>query len=79
MGEHADMIIEGYVDEVTGVVIDGDAPGYPRRSGSGGKNRKGKRRRHRCEDCGKRFATAEGVGQHKRDKHGEKPNGGNDG
>lgn len=30
MGEIADAIIDGYLDEETGEVIDGDAPGYPR-------------------------------------------------
>lgn len=31
MGEIADMIIDGFLDEETGEYIDGDAPGYPRR------------------------------------------------
>lgn len=30
MGEYADMIINGFVDQFTGEVIDGDSPGYPR-------------------------------------------------
>lgn len=31
MGEIAEMLLEGFMDEETGEIIDGDAPGYPRR------------------------------------------------
>ena len=31
MGEIAEMMLEGFLDEETGEVIDGDAPGFPRR------------------------------------------------
>lgn len=31
MGENAEMILEGFLDEETGEVLDGTAPGYPRR------------------------------------------------
>ena len=31
MGEIADMILDGFLDEETGEYIDGEAPGYPRR------------------------------------------------
>ena len=31
MGEIADMMLEGFLDEETGEVIDGDSPGFPRR------------------------------------------------
>lgn len=31
MGEIAEMMLDGFLDEETGEVIDGDAPGYPRR------------------------------------------------
>ena len=31
MGEIADMMLEGFMDEETGEIIDGEAPGYPRR------------------------------------------------
>jgi len=30
MGEIADDIIDGFYDELTGEVIDGESPGYPR-------------------------------------------------
>lgn len=30
MGQHADDIIDGFVDQYTGEIIDGEAPGYPR-------------------------------------------------
>lgn len=67
MGEYADMIIDGLVDQHTGEVIDGDAPGYPRckprtkhRGGVG---------ESRCPKCGKRFKTTQGVADHTRDVH----------
>lgn len=31
MGEIAEMMLEGFLDEETGEVIDGTAPGFPRR------------------------------------------------
>lgn len=31
MGEIAEMLLEGLLDEETGELIDGEAPGYPRR------------------------------------------------
>lgn len=31
MGEIADMMLEGFLDEETGEVIDEESPGYPRR------------------------------------------------
>ena len=31
MGEIAEMMLEGLLDEETGELIDGEAPGYPRR------------------------------------------------
>lgn len=31
MGDIADMMLEGFLDEETGEIIDGTAPGYPRR------------------------------------------------
>lgn len=32
MGEIAEMMLEGFLDEETGELIDGTAPGYPRRA-----------------------------------------------
>lgn len=68
MGKYADMIIDGLVDQYTGEVIDGDAPGFPR-------NKKRKKPRggigeERCERCGKRFKTQQGVSDHMADVHG---------
>lgn len=31
MGEIADMMLDGFLDEETGEYIDGDSPGFPRR------------------------------------------------
>lgn len=68
MGEYADLIIDGLVDQYTGEVIDGDATGYPR-----SKNRKKPRGglgEERCTKCGKRFKTQQGVADHTADVHG---------
>ena len=69
MGEYADMILDGLVDQYTGEVIDGHAPGYPR-------SKRRKRKTHKksdvdfnCEKCGRYFKTAEAVAQHKKDMH----------
>ena len=35
MGEIAEMMLEGLLDEETGELIDGEAPGYPRRMSAG--------------------------------------------
>jgi hypothetical protein len=32
MGEIADMMLDGFIDEETGEIIDCEAPGYPRRT-----------------------------------------------
>jgi hypothetical protein len=77
MGEYADMILEGLIDEETGELIDGQSPGYPRsptrerrkalkRAKEGGKP-------FRCPTCGKHFKTKEACDQHCRDKHGANP------
>jgi hypothetical protein len=34
MGEHADDILEGFVCEECGMVIDNASPGYPRKCGA---------------------------------------------
>ena len=72
MGDIADMMIDGFLDEVTGEVIDGDSPGYPR-----SRHRKsGKRKTHRksdgdfqCEKCGRYFRTEQSVVDHAKDMH----------
>src|SRR3954471_7082308 len=38
MGEIAEMMLEGLLDEETGELIDGEAPGYPRRMSASGGN-----------------------------------------
>ena len=64
MGEIADLMINGFLDSETGELIDGDAPGYPRR-----KRRSRVDSRPRCPICGKRCKTAQGVRDHVKDKH----------
>ena len=66
MGDIADMMIEGLLDEETGELIDGEAPGYPRtvrdraRIRPEGKN---------CPVCSKRLKSVQGVEDHIRAKH----------
>lgn len=68
MGEYADMIIDGLVDEYTGEVIDGDAPGFPRHRVRKQRS-KGGVGNETCPKCGKRFKTPQGVADHTRDVH----------
>ena len=76
MGEYADMIIEGFIDQFTGEVIDGDSPGYPRskkkktRKTRGWNSRKNRGGSFACDQCKRKFHSAVSVEQHKRDAHG---------
>ncbi len=67
MGEIADMIIDGTLDQHTGELLDGKSPGYPR-----------SRPRHEvpglppmraCPDCGKKCRGQQGLADHKKAKH----------
>lgn len=71
MGEYADMILDGLIDSETGELIDGHAPGYPRRRWKG-KPRCGEGN-ERCPQCGKRFKTQEGVKDHTAEVHSGRP------
>lgn len=63
MGEIADMMLEGFLDEETGEVIDGDSPGYPRRmseqtallASQENQRRVSKALPHPCPGCGRSF------------------------
>lgn len=68
MGDIADMMIEGFLDEVTGEIIDGTAPGYPRSRYYKSRNRKTDGD-FRCEKCRKYFKTESAVADHTRDMH----------
>lgn len=88
MAEYADMLIEGLLDEETGELIDGEAPGYPRSAHyenlPWSKPRKKKKPakvaaepplapgKAKCPQCGKRLKSA-GLEQHTRDVHGKQP------
>ena len=63
MGEYSDLFIDGLVDSETGELIDGDAPGFPRRKSDAQKT---------CDVCGKRLKSDQGLRDHKRDAHGSK-------
>ena len=52
MGEIAEMMLDGFLDEETGEVIDGEAPGYPRRMSA-------------CPTCQRLFRDDKGLGQHR--------------
>jgi uncharacterized C2H2 Zn-finger protein len=67
VGEYADMILDGFVDQYTGEVIDGRSPGYPRSKRR--KKVKASTGGFRCNRCGKWFKTQEGVDDHIRDVH----------
>jgi hypothetical protein len=70
MGEYADLLLSGLLDEETGELIDGDAPGYPRSPTR--ERRHAKKRKPGpwvCKTCGKGFASEQGVNDHKRMKH----------
>lgn len=65
MGEIAEMMLDGFLDEETGEFIDGDAPGYPRRMSDANRApRRQDRKTHCCRYCGKRFKDAAARSQH---------------
>jgi hypothetical protein len=58
MGEIAEMMLEGFLDEETGAVIDGSAPGYPRRMADLVREKRPKRDRVvPCPTCRRLFVT----------------------
>ena len=59
MGEFADMIINSLVDQHTGEVIDGHAPGYPRSQQQPKNRRRKSDGDFRCEKCGSEFKEEE--------------------
>ena len=65
MGEIADMMVEGFLDEETGEIIDGESPGYPRCKRLMGIQDT----LFACRKCGKKFKTEQGVKDHTRAKH----------
>lgn len=76
MGDIADMILEGLISEDTGELIDGDAPGYPRKmaifspvSRKTLKGRWGDISKTQCPICSKHLKSELGVKQHIQDKH----------
>ena len=64
MGDIADLMIDGFLDCETGEVIDGDAPGFPRKQ----KDRK-QRSMHACPYCEKLLKSEQGVQDHIAAKH----------
>jgi hypothetical protein len=70
MGEIAEMMLEGFLDEETGEVIDGESPGYPRRMSEGplGFREEPRRRGSRdtqCPTCKHWLRGAAGMAQHR--------------
>ena len=69
MGEIADAMLEGLFDEETGELIDGDAPGYPRRMSDAQHDRhptaaKKPKRTIKCPGCMRHFATPRALRHH---------------
>ena len=77
MGDAADMILDGLLDEETGELIDGTAPGYPRSPERDSRNRRTQNRRRRrsppgtlpCPLCGKLCRGDAGLAEHQQAKH----------
>ena len=67
MGEYADLFLDGILDEETGELIDGESPGHPRSPTRDRRERQQKP--YLCHECSRRFATAQGLSDHTRDKH----------
>ncbi len=65
MGQHADDIIDGFVDVLTGEVIDGDSPGYPRTMRDANPQDEG----YQCPHCNRRLKSIQGVEDHIQAKH----------
>ena len=65
MGEIAEMMLEGFLDEETGELIDGKAPGYPRRMSAYDDRQHSRPRDKECPVCKRKFRGAEGLGQHR--------------
>jgi hypothetical protein len=69
MGEYAEMIIDGFVDQYTGEVIDGHSPGYPR---SKARKKRGYGKsdgEFMCKKCGRHFRSEKAVADHTEDMH----------
>lgn len=69
MGEIADMMLEGFMDEETGEIIDGESPGYPRRMSDAADDsplgRSRSQRDTRCPVCKRKFRGVIGLAQHR--------------
>ena len=82
MGEIADMMIEGFLDEETGEVIDGHSPGHPRSPTRDARNKKKRKKKERkipkplafiCATCQERFENDRGLDIHRVQAHGCEP------
>jgi len=76
MGDAADMILEGLLDEETGELIDGEAPGYPRSPARDARRRLRRRKpagTTPCPLCSKRFRGDAGLAAHYQAKHPTEP------
>ena len=73
MGDIADMMLDGLLDSETGELIDGEAPGHPRTLRRLRKAQQRQAKPHQCSECGKRFATDQGLKDHCKAKHASLP------
>lgn len=68
MGEIAEMLLDGLLDEETGELIDGTAPGYPRRMSDMMYATEAKKRLGKtvaCPGCARKFACGISLNQHR--------------
>jgi len=71
MGDYADIFADGTVDEITGELIDGDSPGYPRSKKRPYQHtrQQGPAKPFHCDKCTRRFKTKAAMEQHTNDSH----------
>ena len=79
MGEIAEMVLDGLLDEETGELIEGTSPGYPRSPSRDARIVRQKQKAPpgegaiACPLCQKRVRSLTGLGQHVLDKHRSTP------
>ena len=73
MGEYADMMLDGTLCQYCGVVLENSIEGIPGTCRDCRKQLKATSRNakpFKCDTCGKRLTTEQGLTDHRRDAHG---------
>lgn len=68
MGDVAEMMLEGFLCQTCGAMVDGQSPGYPRNCRTCARGRT--LEKPRCTVCGRAFKVPQGLADHMKDKHG---------